>query len=79
MQDKLSMTNYFSNMEIKGGLVLLLTETHTTSLQTETNTSVYDVLDEAISLYYTYHQLKGESNTKCLGKLKSIVVAIEHL
>ena len=40
---------------------------------------VYDAMDEAKTLYYTYKQEKNESNGKHLKNFKSIIEAIEHL
>ena len=48
-------------------------------MQIESNTSLYDAIDEANTLYYAYRQEEGESNAKHLRSFKSIVSTIEHL
>ena len=49
-------------------------------MEIETNTSVYDAMDEATLMYYSYKQApSGESNAKYLRNFKGIVAAIEHL
>ena len=58
---------------------MLLKEIRSVGLQIETNTSLYDALDEANALYYSYKQEDGESNAKHLRNFKSIVAAVEHL
>ena len=40
---------------------------------------MYDALDDANAMYYSYKQESGESNAKHLRSFKSIVAAIEHL
>ena len=45
----------------------------------DTKTSVYDALDDAKALYYTYKQDVNDSNAKHLVRnFKSIVAVIEH-
>ena len=61
MQEKVSMSKYFNNMETNRDVMLLLKEIHTIGIQIETNTSLYDALDEATSMYYIYFQEKGET------------------
>ena len=73
------MVKGFSDIETKGDATALLKEIRTIGLQTETNTSIYDVLDDANSMYYAYKQENGESNAKHLKNFKSIVSAVEHL
>ena len=73
------MAKNFSTFESKGDVTELLKEVRRASLQIKTNTSVYDAMDEARCLYYSYKQEKNESNTKHLKNFKSIVEAIEHL
>ena len=58
---------------------MLLKEIRMISLQIETNTSVYDALDEANALHYSYMQEANESNAKHLRNFKSVVSAVEHL
>ena len=79
MKNKITMAKNFSTFESKGDVTELLKEVRRVSLQIETNTSVYDAMDEAKSLYYSYKQDQNESNSKHLKNFKSIVEAIEHL
>ena len=80
MTNKLSRSKDYARFEKEGDVAALLKEIRTISMETETNTSVYDAMDEATSLYYTYKQAPtGESNAKHLRNFKSIVAAIEHL
>ena len=79
MKNKLSLAKEFINFEVDGNVTELLKEIKRVSLQIERNTSVYDAMDEAKSLYYNYRQEHDESNTKHLRNFKSIVEAIEHL
>ena len=79
MKNKLSLAKELINFETDGNVTELLKEIRRVSLQIETNTSVYDAMDEAKSLYYNYKQEHDESNTKQLRNFKSIVEAIEHL
>ena len=66
-------------METHGDVKTLLQEIRIIGLQIKTNTSLYDALDEAYSVYYAYKQEKGESNAKHPQNFKSIVATIEHL
>ena len=79
MRDKLTMIKNFTAVETKGDVTVLLKEIRSVGLQIETNTSLYDALDEANALYYSYKQEDGESNAKHLRNFKSIVSAVEHL
>ena len=79
MQNKLMMAKDFKDIEKKGDATNLLKEIHRVSLQIETNTSVYDAMDEAKTVYYKYKQDKHESNAKHLKKIKSIVETVEYL
>ena len=79
MKNTLSLAREFTKFETEGNVTKLLKEIRRVSLQIETNTSVYDAMDEAKSLYYNYRQDKDESNTKHLRNFKSIVEAIKHL
>ena len=69
----------FSEVDAKVDVTSMLKEVRTIMLQIETNTSVYDALDEAHTVYYAYKQDPGESNAKHLRNFKSIVDAVEHL
>ena len=73
------MSKRFVEVENNGDVTTLLKEIRTISLQIETNTSVYDALDEANALYYSYRKEANESNAKHLRKFKSIVSAVEYL
>ena len=79
MQDKLFMAKSFETIENEGDVTTLLKEIRTISLHIETNTSVYDALGEANTLYYSYMQETNESNAKQLRNFKSVVSAVEHL
>ena len=79
MRDKLTMIKNFTSVETKGDVIILLKEIRNIGLQIETNTSMFDALDEANAMYYSYRQEAGESNAKHLRNFKSIVSAIEHL
>ena len=79
MKDKVTMMKDFDSTEAKGDVTALLKEIRIIGLQIETNTSVYDALDEAHAMYYAYKQEPGESNAKHLRNFKSIVAAVEHL
>ena len=57
----------------------LLKEIRRRSLQTKTNTSVYDVLNDTITMIYTYRQGEEENNAKHLRNFKSITRAVEYL
>ena len=73
------MIKGFTILETKGDMTLLLKEIRSIGLQIKTNTSLYDALDKANALYYSYKQEDGGSNAKHLRKFKSIVSAVEHL
>ena len=73
------MVKDFTDVETKGSITTLLKEIRTISLQIETNTSIYDTLDEANSMYHAYKQENGESNARHFRNFKSIVSVIEHL
>ena len=79
MKNKLTMAKNFGNFEDKGDVTELLKDIRRISLQIETNTSIYDALDEAKTIFYTYRQEDNESNAKHLKNFKSIVEAIDHL
>ena len=79
MRDKLTMIKDFVAVETKGGITKLLKETRSVGFQIETNTLMYDTLDEANVIHYSYRQEEGESNAKNLRNFKSIVSAVEHL
>ena len=79
MTDKITMMKDFNSVESKGDVTLLLKEIRIIGFQIETNTSVYNALDEAHAMYYAYKQEPGESNAKHLRNFKSIVAAVEHL
>ena len=70
MKNKITMAKNFSTIESKGDVTELLKEVRRVSLQIETNTSVYDAMDEAKSLYYSYKQDQNESNSKHLNFFK---------
>ena len=76
---KINNDKNFTTIETKGDVTVLLKEIRSIVLQIETNTSLYDALDEANALYYSYKQEDGESNAKHLRNFKSIVLAVEHL
>ena len=44
----------------------------------DTNTSIYDALDDVKMLFYTYRQDVNDSNDKHLRNFKRIVAAIDH-
>ena len=56
IQDKLTMKKDFNEVETNRGVTTLLNEVQPINLQIETNTSVYNSLDQTNSLYYTYKQ-----------------------
>ena len=65
-------------MQKAGDVTTLLKDIRGISHQLETNTSVYNALDEAKRRYYTYCQGDDETNAKHLSNFKSIVQVIEH-
>ena len=81
MQNKLTMAKDFKSVDARGDVTSLLKEIRQISLEIETNTSIYDAMDEAKAMYYKYKQEKNEieSNAKHLKNFKSLVEAIEHL
>ena len=79
MRDKLTIIKDFTSVETKGDVTVLLKEIRSIGLQIESNTSMYDALDEENAMYYSYRQEEGERNAKHLRDFKSIVSAIEHL
>lgn len=56
----------------------LFKEIRRVSLQIETNTSIYDALDEGNVIFYTYMQEENESNVNHLRNFKSVVAEIDH-
>ena len=70
MKNKLSLAKEFIKFETEENVTKLLKEIRRVSLQIETNTSVYDAMDEVKSLYYNYRQEQDESNTKHLLKFQ---------
>ena len=78
MRNKITLSKDYVRFEKEGDVAALLKEIRRISLQMDTNTSVYDALDEAKMVYYTYRQDANESNAKHLRNFKSIVAAIEH-
>ena len=50
------MAKNFNDIEKDGDVTELLKEIRRVSLQIETNTSIYDTLDEAKTIFYTYRQ-----------------------
>ena len=54
MRDKLTMIKNFTSVETKGDVIILLKEIRNIGLQIETNTSMFDALDEANAMYYSY-------------------------
>ena len=60
-------------------MTVLLKEIRRIILKIETNTSMYDTMDEAKALYYTYRQEQHKSNSKHLQNFKSIMETIEYL
>ena len=79
MQNKIMVSKEFAKMEKNGDATSLLKEIRRISLEIETNTSVYDAMDEAKALYYTYKQEENETNATHYKNFKSVVKAIEHL
>ena len=69
----------FANVKTRGYVTKLLREIQAISLQIEANTLVYDALDKANAMWYTYKQEIGESNAKHLRNIKSKVLAVENL
>ena len=67
------------SMETSRDVTSLCKEIRQVSLEIETNTSVYNSMDEAKVIYYTYKQEVHESNAKYYKNFKSTVEAIEHL
>ena len=53
MKNKLSLSKDYTRFEEEGDVAALLKEIRTISMEIETNTPVYDAMDEATSLYYT--------------------------
>ena len=79
MQNKITVSKHFKDMEANGDVTSLLKEIRQISLEIETNTSVYDAMDEAKQMYYTYRQEANETNAKHYKNFKIMVEAIEHL
>ena len=69
----------FRDTETKGDVTKLFKEIRASSLEIETNTSVYDTLDEIKTLFYVYSQEEHEGNARHLNNFKRIVEDIEHL
>ena len=78
MRNKITLSKDYERFEKDCDVAALLKEVQRISLQMDTNTSVYDALDNAKMVYYTYKQDVNESNAKHLRNFKSIVAAIEH-
>ena len=78
MQNKLKAVANFQDTENAGDVTTLLKDIRGISHQLETNTSVYDSLDEAKRLYYAYKQGEDETNDKHLKNFKNLVEVIEH-
>ena len=72
------MVNEFNTTEWKGGVTELLREICSISFLIETNTSIYNVMDEAKSIFYTYRKDEGESHENCLRQFKSVVEVTDH-
>ena len=73
------MVKNFNSFENKGVVTELLREIRRIIMQIETNTSVFNALDEAKLIFYAYRKEENESNAKYLKNFKSIVEAIDHL
>lgn len=56
----------------------LLKEVQRIILQMETNTSIYEYLEKAKMMYYTYRQDASDSNAKNLRKFKSIIASVKY-
>ena len=69
----------FLEVETKVGVTRLLEKIWTIMLQIDTNTSIYDALDEAVNLYHKYKQEDGETNAKRICNFKSTVASVEYL
>lgn len=54
MKNKLFLAKGFTKFEAEGDVTGLLQEIRRASFKIETNTSVYDAIDEAKSVYYTH-------------------------
>ena len=68
-----------SEIEVTGNATNMLKEIRCISLKIETKSSVYDELDEATHVYYTYSQTDDENKAKHLRTFKNIVKAIEYI
>ena len=79
MKNKLTLSKEYTRFEEEGDVTALLNEIRRVSLQIETNMSIYDAMNKAKALFFSYKQEQSESNAKHLRHLKSIVEAIEHL
>ena len=66
-------------MEKGGDTTNLINVIRRVNLQIETNTSVYEALDKAKAIYYTYRQGDEESSAKQLSNFKSIIETVKHL
>ena len=64
MQNKITVSKNFKAMESSGDVTSLLKEIRQISLEIETNTSLYDAMDEAKVIYYTYKQEVNKTNAK---------------
>ena len=60
MQNKLTMAKDFKSVDARGDVTSLLKEIRQISLEIETNISVYNAMDEAKMVYYTYNRRKRE-------------------
>jgi hypothetical protein len=78
MQNKLKALKHFQDMENKGDVTTPLKEIRGISHQLESNTSVYDSLDEAKRRFYAYKQSEEDSNAQHLQNFKTTMEVIEH-
>ena len=78
MQNKLIAVENFSDIQLKCNVTELLTSIRGISNQIDTNTSVYDALDEAKRLYYNYKQNDEDTNAKHLKNFKNLVAIVEY-
>jgi hypothetical protein len=78
MRNKLCAVQNFQKIETDGDVTALFKEIRGISHQLESNTSVYDSLDEAKRRFYLYKQGDEEPNAKHLQNFKTMVEVIEH-
>jgi hypothetical protein len=78
MQNKLKAVPNIQTLENEGNVTTLLKEIRGISHQLESNTSIYDSLDEAKRRFYAYRQGEDDSNAQHLQNFKTTVEVIEH-